>query len=125
METDGVDPDEVIMPPEVARSRGMTSTVCFPTGNICPQGSVIKSTAIDPSVVDGDGVYRKLCRARVFTSEQDAIAAVKGQTENPVQAGDAVVLIGRGPMGSGMEETYQITSALKFLPWGKHVTVIW
>ena len=30
----------------------------------------------------------------------------------------------RGPMGSGMEETYQLTSALKYLPWGKHVAVI-
>jgi len=34
------------------------------------------------------------------------------------------VLICRGPLGSGMEETYQITSALKFLPFGKHVAVI-
>ena len=36
----------------------MTSTVTFPKGNIAPEGSVIKSTAIDPEVIDKDGVYR-------------------------------------------------------------------
>jgi xylonate dehydratase len=35
-----------------------------------------------------------------------------------------LVLCARGPMGSGMEETYQVTSALKFLPWGKQVAVL-
>jgi putative YjhG/YagF family dehydratase len=53
---DGIDPDEVIMAPEQARTRGLTSTVTFPRGNLAPEGSVIKSTAIDPSVVDADGV---------------------------------------------------------------------
>jgi dihydroxyacid dehydratase/phosphogluconate dehydratase len=123
-EQDQVDPDDVILPPERARERGMTSTVCFPRGNLCPEGSVIKATSIDPSVVDADGVYRKTGSARVFTSEAAAIAAVKGQTDRPVKPGDVVVLIGRGPMGSGMEETYQITSALKYLKWGKEVAVL-
>ncbi len=123
-EHDGVDPDDVIIPPEEARGRGLTSTVCFPRGNLCPEGSVVKATAIDPSVVDADGVYRKSGPARVFTSERDAIAAIKGQTNRPVKAGDVLVLIGRGPMGSGMEETYQITSALKFLKWGREVAVV-
>ncbi len=123
-EADGIDPDEVIMPPPVARKRGLTSTVCFPQGNLCPEGSVIKATAIDPSVVDADGVYRKLGPARVFTSEREAIAAVKGQHERPIQAGDVIILIGRGPLGCGMEETYQITSALKYLPWGKQVALV-
>ena len=123
-EQDQVDPDDVILPPERARERGLTSTVCFPRGNLCPEGSVIKATSIDPSVVDDDGVYRKTGPARVFTSEAAAIAAVKGQTDRPVKPGDVVVLIGRGPMGSGMEETYQITSALKYLKWGKEVAVL-
>ena len=35
-----------------------------------------------------------------------------------------LVLICRGPLGSGMEETYQITSALKHISWGKHVAVL-
>jgi putative YjhG/YagF family dehydratase len=123
-ERDGVDPDDVIIPPAEARRRGLTSTVCFPRGNLCPEGAVIKATAIDPAVVDPDGVYRKVGPAKVFTSERDAIAAIKGQSSVKVQAGDILVLIGRGPMGSGMEETYQITSALKFLKWGREVAVV-
>lgn len=122
--TDGVDPDDVIIPPATARARGLTSTVCFPEGNLCPEGSVIKSTSIDPTVIDDDGVYRKRGPARVFTSERGAIAAIKGQTDVPIQAGDVIVLIGRGPMGCGMEETYQITSALKYLSFGKEVALV-
>jgi len=121
---DGVDPDDVIIPPAEARRRGLTSTVCFPRGNLCPEGAVIKATAIDPAVVDADGVYRKTGRAQVFTRERDAIAAIKGQTAQPIKPGDILVLIGRGPLGSGMEETYQITSALKFLKWGREVAVV-
>ena len=96
----------------------------FPRGNLAPEGSVIKSTAIDPSVVDPDGVYRKVGPARVFTREKDAIAAIKGQGPNPVKAGDVLVLIARGPMGSGMEEIYQITAALKHLSFGKEIAVV-
>jgi putative YjhG/YagF family dehydratase len=120
-EADGVDPDEVIMSPEQARARGLTSTVTFPRGNLAPEGAVIKSTAIDPGVVDADGVYRKVGPARVFTTERAAIAAIKHQRIKP---GDVLVLICRGPMGAGMEEIYQITSALKHLPFGKHVAVL-
>lgn len=120
-ERDGVDPDDVIMAPDTARSRGLTSTVCFPSGNLTPGGSVIKATAIDSSVVDADGVYRKRGPAKVFTSERAAVAAIKS---GGIKAGDILVLMGRGPMGSGMEETYQITSALKMLDFGKHVAVI-
>ncbi|MCA8999178.1 MAG: YjhG/YagF family D-xylonate dehydratase [Planctomycetaceae bacterium] len=124
LERDGIEPDDVIMPPEKARQRGLTSTVTFPVGNIAPEGSVIKSTAIDPSVVDSDGVYRKRGPAKVFNSEREAIQAVKGRGNRKVEAGDVLILMCRGPLGSGMEETYQITSALKFLPWGKEVAVI-
>jgi putative YjhG/YagF family dehydratase len=123
-ERDGIDPDDVVMSPEAARRRGLTSTVTFPVGNLAPEGSVIKSTAIDPSVVGSDGVYRKVGPARVFASEREAIAAIKGRSPKPIQPGDIIVLICRGPMGSGMEEIYQITSALKFLKFGKHVAVI-
>lgn len=121
---DGVDADEVIIPPAVAKQMGLTSTVCFPRGNIAPEGSVIKSTAIDPTVIDADGVYRKTGPARVFTTEKEAVAAAKGSHEKPLKPGDIVVLIGRGPMGTGMEETYQLTSALKHLEYGKHVAVV-
>ena len=123
-EADGVDPNDVIMSPEAARAKGLTSTVTFPVGNLCPEGSVIKSTAIAPEAVDPDNVYRKRGPVRVFITERAAIAAIKGQTDRPVRPGDIVALICRGPMGAGMEETYQITSALKFIPWGKTVAVI-
>jgi putative YjhG/YagF family dehydratase len=117
----GIDPDDVIMSPDRARSRGLTSTICFPHGNLAPEGSVIKSTSIDPSVIDPDGVYRLTGRARVFLSEPDAIAAIKAHRIRP---GDVLVLICRGPMGSGMEETYQLTGALKYLPFGNQVAVV-
>lgn len=125
-DADGIDPDDVILSPERARERGLTSTVCFPRGNLCPDGSVIKATAIDPSAVDADGVYRKLGPAKVFTTERAAIAALKGTGRDgrKVEPGDVLVLVCRGPMGAGMEETYQITSALKHLPWGKQVAVL-
>ena len=123
-EYDGINPDDVIISPSEAVQRGMTSTVCFPQGNLCPEGSVIKATSIDPTVVDDDGVYRKTGPARVFTSERDAIMSIKGQLEPKLQPGDILVLIGRGPLGTGMEETYQLTSALKFLKWGKEVAIL-
>src|SRR5882724_10246880 len=122
--TDGIDPDEVIMSPARAHKAGLTSTVTFPRGNLAPEGSVIKSTAIDPSVVDADGVYRKTGPARIFTRERDAIAAIKSQGPERVRAGDVLVLICRGPLGAGMEEIYQITAALKHLSWGKEVAVL-
>lgn len=123
-ELDGVDPDDVIMPPARAAERGVTSTVTFLAGNLAPEGAVVKSTAIDPSVVDPDGVYRKIGPARVFTDEKAAIAAVKGLNDKPIVAGDVLVLMGRGPSGTGMEEVYQLTAALRWLPWGKDVTLI-
>lgn len=121
IEADGVDPDDVIMSPKLAKKRGLTSTVTFPTGNIAPEGSVIKSTSIDPSVIDEDGVYRHTGAAKVFTSEKAAIQAIKSRE---IKAGDIMVVIGGGPSGTGMEETYQLTSALKYLPYGKHVSLI-
>lgn len=121
---DGIDPDNVIFDADTARNRGLTSTVTFPVGNLAPEGSVIKSTAIDPDVVDDDGVFHMVGPARVFTAERDAIAAIKGQTDHPIQSGDIIVLICRGPLGAGMEETYQITSALRYLEFGKNVAVI-
>lgn len=123
-EADGVDPNNVIMDPKTARARGLTSTVTFPRGNLAPEGSVVKSTAIDPSVLDADGVYRKLGPARVFAGERAAIAAIKGQGDKTIQPGDVIVVAGCGPMGSGMEETYQLTSALRYLHWGKQVALI-
>ncbi|GMV80389.1 MAG: hypothetical protein AMXMBFR7_15730 [Planctomycetota bacterium] len=118
---DGVKPEDVIYSPESARAMGLTSTVSFVHGNLAPEGAIIKSTSIDPSVVDADGVYRHTGPARVFLSEPAAIAAIK---DGRIRPGDVMALICRGPLGSGMEETYQVTSALKHLPFGKHVALI-
>ncbi len=118
---DGIDPDDVIMGPDRASSRGLTPTLCFPVGNIAVEGSVIKSTAIDPSLLDASGIFRATGPARVFISESSAIAAIKSDKIRP---GEILVLICGGPMGSGMQEIYQVTSALKHLPHGKHVAVI-
>jgi putative YjhG/YagF family dehydratase len=118
---DGVEPDDVILPPTLAKERGLTGTLVFPLGNLAPEGSVIKATAIDASVVGADGVYRHEGPARVFTSEAAAMAAIR---EGAIVAGDVLVLAGIGPLGTGMEETYQVTSALKALPFGKHVALL-
>jgi dihydroxyacid dehydratase/phosphogluconate dehydratase len=118
---DGVDADEVIFAPERAQARGLTSTMVFPRGNLAPEGSVVKSTAIDPAVVEADGVYRKEGPARVFVNEKDAMAAIK---QERIKAGDVLVLTGVGPRGTGMEETYQVTAALKHLPFGQQVALL-
>ena len=120
-EADGVDPDDVILPPDKARAAGLAATAAFPSGNLAPDGAVIKSTSIDPAVLDADGNYRHEGPARVFTSERAAMRAIK---EGRVQAGDVMILAGCGPMGTGMEETYQLTSALKHLPFGRHVALL-
>ena len=90
-------------------------------GNLAPEGSVIKSTAIDPSLVDENNVYRHVGPARVFVSEEAAIQAIKS---GDVAHGDVIVLICGGPAGAGMQEIYQITAALKQLPHCKHVAVL-
>ena len=121
---DGVSPDSVIMSPEQAAARGLTRTVSYLRGNLAPEGAIVKSTAIDPAVVDADGVYRKEGPARVFTREKDAVAAIKSTGPERIKAGDVVVLICRGPQGAGMEEIFQVTSALSNLDFGKHVAVL-
>lgn len=118
----GISPDEVIFTPSKAKARGIGSTVTFPVGNIAPEGSVIKSTAIDPSVFDEDKVFRHTSKIKTFVSEKEAIQALK--EPGRIVAGDIMVVMGGGPKGTGMEETYQLTSALKHLPFGKYVSLI-
>lgn len=118
---DGIDPDAVVMSPEKARDCGLTCTITLPQGNLAPEGSVIKSTAIDPTLLDTNGVYNKIGPARVFMGEYSAIRAIK---ENIVKPGDVIVLICAGPMGSGMEEILQVTGALKHISWGKDIAVL-
>jgi len=120
-ELDGINPDDVIFSPAAARAQGMSGTLVFPRGNLAPEGSVMKATALDPSLFDADGIYRLEGPARVFVNEKDAIAAIK---HGYIRAGDVLVLTGIGPMGTGMEETYQVTGALKHLPHGKQVALL-
>ncbi|HUC86679.1 MAG TPA: YjhG/YagF family D-xylonate dehydratase, partial [Candidatus Acidoferrales bacterium] len=120
-EHDGVQPEEVILAPGAAQARGMTGTLVFPRGNLAPEGSVVKATAIDPGLFDVNGVYRHEGPARVFVDEKQAMAVIK---EGRIQAGDVIVLTGVGPMGTGMEETYQVTGALKCLPHGNQVALL-
>lgn len=122
--SDGVDAGEVVMSPEDARTRGLTSTVTFVKGNLAPHGAIVKSTAIDKAMVDSDGVYRLTGPARVFTSERATIQAIKSRGPDAIKAGEVIVLICRGPLGAGMEEVYQITSALKYMPYANSVALI-
>jgi putative YjhG/YagF family dehydratase len=122
-ERDGVDPDDVIFPPARAAQAGLRRTLAFLTGNLAPDGAVVKATSIDAALFR-DGSYRHAGPARVFTSEVDAMAAIKGQGPVRIEPGQVIVLAGCGPAGTGMEETYQLTSALKYLPWGKQVALV-
>ena len=117
---DGVDPDDVIMSATRARAKGLTSTVTFLQGNLAPEGALVKSTAISPALIDADGIFLHEGPARVLCSEAAAIAAIK---EGQVRPGDVLVLIGIGP-GNGMPETFQITSALKYMQGGERVALI-
>jgi len=117
---DGIDPDDVIMSAARAQAKGLTSTVTFLHGNLAPEGALVKSTAISPSLIGPDGIFHHAGPARVFCSEAAAIADLKN---GKVQPGDVLVLIGIGP-GSGMPETFQITSALKYMQGGERVALI-
>jgi dihydroxyacid dehydratase/phosphogluconate dehydratase len=118
---DGVDADEVILPPDQARARRLTNTLVFPRGNLAPEGAVVKTAAIDPAALEAGGIYHREGPARVFVSERAAMDAIK---QGRIKAGDIVVLTGIGPMGTGMEETYQVTGALKSMPYGREVALL-
>ena len=124
-ESDGVDPDRVIMSADAARGAGLTSTLVFPTGNLAPDGCGRQGHRDRP--VGGRERRRRIGTGGVrgcSPSETDAIRAIKGLPGRPVEPDDVVVLIGGGPLGTGMEEIYQVTSALKYLPWGTTVSVV-
>lgn len=118
---DGVDPADVILSPAAAGEKGLKGTMAFLRGSLAPQGAIVKATAIDPRSVSTAGIYRHSGPARVFTSEHAAMAAIKA---GEIKSGDVLVLAGIGPMGTGMEETYQVTSALKQLPFASQVAVV-
>ena len=123
-DNDKINPENVIMSKSNATLKGLTSTVTFPVGNIAPEGSVIKSTAIDPEVIDKDGVYRNTGNARVFNSEKEAMQSIKSTGPDKLKKGEILVIMCGGPSGTGMEETYQITAALKHLSYGKYIALL-
>jgi dihydroxyacid dehydratase/phosphogluconate dehydratase len=97
--------------------------VSFLGGNLAPEGALVKSTAIDPTLLDADGVFAHEGPARVFGSEASAIATIKSRGADALRQGEIVVLAGIGP-ASGMPETYQITSAFKYLRKAKGVVLL-
>lgn len=116
---DGVDANDVI----VGNERRFGSTLVFPGGNLAPQGSVVKSTAIDPALFKDD-IYEHTGPARVFIDEDSAIAAVKSTGPDRLKPGEVMVLICRGPIGAGMPETAQITISLKYTKALKNTPLI-
>jgi len=123
-EADGVDADDVIVPTAIAKERGLTGTISYIKGNLAPGGAIVKSTAIAQTAFGADGVFRMTGPARVFTTERATIAAIKSRGDDRIKAGEVIALIGRGPLGAGMEEVYQITSALKYMPYADTVALI-
>jgi putative YjhG/YagF family dehydratase len=115
-DVEGIDPDDVIRPLD----RPLPGTVAILGGNLAPEGALVKSTAIQPDLIDPDGRYVKTGSARVFTSEASAIEAIKRRAISP---GEVLVLIGVGP-SFGMPETYQVTSALKHIDQGGLIPLV-
>lgn len=115
-DVEGIDPDEVVR--DLANA--LPGTVTIVGGNLAPGGALVKSTAINPRLLDADGRYTAEGPARVFTSEADAIDAIKRRSVVP---GEVMVLLGIGP-SFGMPETYQITAALKHIDDGGRIPLV-
>lgn len=118
---DDVHPDEVILPPAKAAELRLGNTLAFLRGNLAPEGAVVKTAALNADLFSPTGLLQREGPAKVFVRESDAIAAIK---RGEIRTGDVMVLAGIGPMGTGMEETYQVTGALKHLPFGRDVTLL-
>lgn len=85
-------------------------------GNLAPDGSVVKRSAVAPEMMVHEGP------ARVFDCEEDAIAAIKG---GKIVAGDVVVIRYEGPKGGpGMREMLNPTSAIAGMGLGSTVALI-
>lgn len=85
-------------------------------GNVAQWGCVVKQSAVAPEMMKHEGP------ARVFDSEEDAIAAIYAQK---IQAGDVVVIRYEGPKGGpGMREMLNPTSAICGMGLGESVALI-
>ena len=86
------------------------------TGNLAPDGSIVKQAAVDPSMLKNSGP------ARIFHSEEDAVAAIM---DNKIKKGDVVVIRYEGPRGGpGMREMLSPTSTLAGMGMDKDVALI-
>ncbi len=105
---------EVIRPLENPYSK--TGGLAVLKGNLAPEGSVVKRSAVAPEMMEHTGP------ARVFDCEEDAIAAIKG---GKIVAGDVVVIRYEGPKGGpGMREMLNPTSAIAGMGLGSTVALI-
>ena len=105
---------EVIRPLENPYSK--TGGLAVLKGNLAPEGSVVKRSAVAPEMMVHQGP------ARVFDCEEDAIAAIKG---GKIVAGDVVVIRYEGPKGGpGMREMLNPTSAIAGMGLGSTVALI-
>ncbi|EOT25522.1 dihydroxy-acid dehydratase [Eubacterium sp. 14-2] len=105
---------EVIRPLDNPYSK--TGGLAVLKGNLAPEGSVVKRSAVAPEMMVHEGP------ARVFDCEEDAIAAIKG---GKIAAGDVVVIRYEGPKGGpGMREMLNPTSAIAGMGLGSTVALI-
>ena len=105
---------EVIRPVENPYTK--TGGLAVLKGNLAPDGSVVKQSAVVPEMLVHEGP------ARVFDCEEDAIAAIKG---GKIVAGDVVVIRYEGPKGGpGMREMLNPTSAIMGMGLGNSVALI-
>ncbi|MCP4682609.1 MAG: dihydroxy-acid dehydratase [Desulfobacterales bacterium] len=75
------------------------------SGNLAPEGAVIKQSAVEKEMFVFNGP------ARVFDSERDALTAIR---ENKIEEGDVIVIRYEGPKGGpGMPETLAVTMGLE------------
>lgn len=106
--------EEIIRPVDKAYSK--TGGLAVLKGNLAPDGSVVKRSAVAPEMLVHDGP------ARVFDCEEDAIAAIKG---GDIHEGDVVVIRYEGPKGGpGMREMLNPTSAIVGMGLGSTVALI-
>lgn len=112
--------DAVNFDPEVIRTienpYSKTGGLAVLSGNLAPDGSVVKRSAVVPEMMEHSGP------ARVFDCEEDAIEAIKG---GKIVAGDVVVIRYEGPKGGpGMREMLNPTSAIAGMGSGSTVALI-
>lgn len=82
---------------------GDNGTVAILKGNLAPEGSVVKHSAVPKEM------FQAVLKARPFDCEEDAIAAV---LSHKIKPGDAVIIRYEGPKGSGMPEMFYTTEAI-------------